>query len=93
MDIEEVINILLDEGGIRGRTASPGSSYYQRARGLEFVRCECSHRARTPAMPGYDYIARTARGAYLYVGINSRSRIVSCGPKGFHKLNGTRPCI
>lgn len=93
MSIEEVIRILMIEGGSRGITASPGSKDYERARNLNFVRCECSYRSRTVDMPGYDFIAKTPRGAFIYVGINSRDRIITCGPKGYHKRNGTTPCI
>lgn len=91
MDIEEVIAALEAEDGIRGVTATPGSQYYDRARNLQFQPCECSRRDA-----GYDhtdYIARTPRGACMYVGIYSRGMTISCGPKGYHYLNGTEPCI
>ena len=91
MKIEEAIAILLAAGGTRGVTASEGSKDYERARGLDFVRCDCSYNDRSG--PGYDFIAKTPRGAYLYVGIGSRDKTISCGPKGFHQLNGTTPCI
>jgi hypothetical protein len=88
MTIEEAIHNMEMEGGVRRRTATPGHDYYDRARNLDFVICECSRRHG----PGYDCIARTPNGAYLYVGINGRTGGITCGPKGFH-LNGTRPCI
>jgi hypothetical protein len=89
MTIEQVVAQLETEGGNRGATATPGHADYERARNLDFTLCECSRRHGT----GHDYIARTPRGAYLYVGINGRTHVISCGPKGYHFLTGTAPCI
>ena len=66
MRIEKVMGIRLAEGGTRGATASEGSRDYERARKLDFVRCELSFNDRSGA--GNDFIAKTPRGAYLYVG-------------------------
>ena len=32
----------------------------------------------------HEYIARTSRGAYYYIGMSQRTRLITCGPKGYH---------
>jgi hypothetical protein len=90
MQIEEVVQLLEREGGTRGKTASPGSTYYEAAKSLDFVPCRCSDRDQD--YRGHDYIARSPNGTYHYIGINLRKQI-SCGPKGYHHYSGTPACI
>jgi hypothetical protein len=93
--IEEVIRSYLAQNQTRGATATPGHAYYERARNLLFRRCACSERAaRAGDWTMAEHIARTPRGAYLYIGTNRRG-LVSCGPKGYHSSqyrNGP-PCV
>ena len=93
MNIEQVIATFARQGGRRGRTASPGSKDYERARSLDFQLCSCSERDPDRSYP--DYIAGTSRGAFLYVGVDPRTMTISCGPKGYHSSygHGTPPCI
>jgi hypothetical protein len=90
MNIEDVIADFEALGGRRGKTATSGGQYYDRAVSLDFQRCECS--ARDDLWQFQDFIARTPRGAHLYVGLDPRSSIISCGPKGYHWFTGARAC-
>ena len=92
MTIEEVIRWYLDQDQTRGATATPGHAYYERARDLNFRRCQCS--ARDAEWTMAEHIAKTPSGAYLYVGTNRRG-VVSCGPKGYHSSEYRKgpPCV
>ena len=92
MTIEVAIRWYLDRGGSRGLTATPGNRYYDRAATLDFQICRCSE--ADPEWTAREYIARTPRGAYLYVGTNRRNEI-SCGQKGYHSSQYDKgpPCI
>jgi hypothetical protein len=89
MDLDQVIALLQADRGRIGATAMPGHPNYEACSGLQFQLCECSRRAG----PGYDYIASGPRGGIWYVGINGVTRVISCGQKGYHALNGTPLCI
>ena len=91
MNIEQVIARFERQGATRGKTASPGSSYYERACNLDFQICTCS--GNDPERTFSDYIAKTEQAAYLYVGVDPVQHVISCGPKGYHDANATRPCI
>ena len=83
MDTEAVIAHLLEiPGSSRGKSASPSHKDYSEADGLEFIECPCA-----AASPNWDYpefIAETPNGAYIYIGCDSRRRIISIGRKGYH---------
>ena len=93
MNADDVIQQLRDEVRcVVGATAQVGSAYYDRAIRLNFVEC-CGSRSR-----GYncrEYIACGSRGGRLYISLNLSAEppLISCGPKGFHYLNGTNPCV
>ena len=92
MTIEQAIRYYLERGQTRGLTASPGHRDYERARDLDFRICRCSGRDAEWTMP--EHLARTSRGAYLYIGTN-RYGVVSLGPKGYHSSVYRKgpPCI
>ena len=91
MRFSAVLQILQSEGGVAGETAKPGGADYARAQDLDWRRCECSFR-RAGQELDYDFIARTPRGAILYLGKN-KAGLISCGRKGHHYLAKTKPCV
>jgi hypothetical protein len=92
MTLEQAIRWYLDRGQERGLTATPGHGDYGRASSLDFRRCECSARDGEWTMP--EHLARTRRGAHLYLGTNAQG-IVSLGSEGYHssKYRKGPPCI
>jgi hypothetical protein len=92
LSLEKVIALLQAEGGTPRATASPGSQYYQTAKDLRFVRCECSY--ADPTYGCHEYIARNYRGTCYYVGYDLKTGNITCGPKGFHYCRqGVPECI
>lgn len=76
MTIEEAISDLQRRfpGYQRGKTAMPGSSsgYYDRMKTLNFESMDRTDRV---------YYAKSTKGTEYYVGIDDRSKKISCGPK------------
>lgn len=92
IDIETAISILVAEGGIRRKTATPGSSYYETAKKLKFSRCECSY--SDTAYGAHEFISKSARGKYYYVSYYLATGEITCGPHGYHEHNSNvRECI
>ena len=95
MNVESVVTHLLQiPCASRGKTASPHHKHYADALGLNFIECLCA-----AANPNWDYpefIAKTPRGAYVFIGCDSRKKIVSIGRKGYHSsqyFGGTCPAL
>ncbi len=92
LTIDEVIAEFVAAGGRPGRTATPGHQYYESASKLMFIRCQCGWDDTTYGW--HEYIARSARGKFHYVGHNLHTGVISCGPKGFHYCRPEVPeCI
>jgi len=92
MDIRQVIELLVAEGGKIGKTAMPESNYYRTASGLDFQLCRCA--MSDPSYRCHEYIARNSRGTCYYVSLNPANGLVTCGPKGYHYSHPDRPeCI
>lgn len=89
---EEAITWLESQGGRRGKTVTPGGSYYQTVSGLRFIRCACAW--EDPSYRCHEFIARTSRGTCYYIGLGRKSGLITCGPKGYHFLHGEVPeCV
>jgi hypothetical protein len=86
MNIEDVIHELerRHPDCTRGKTAKPGSEYYEAASGLEFHACACAR--NNPAyFRGYaEFVAEGRAGGCHSVTVNRNRRIINCGRKGYH---------
>lgn len=92
MSADEVIATLVSQGGRTGATAQAGSSYFQSASRVRFVLCQCS--VNDESYGCREYIARTSRGGCIYISLNLRTRLITCGPKGYHWCRENFPeCI
>lgn len=86
MNIEDVIRELERRHPecLRGKTAKPGSEYYEAASGLDFHKCACAR--RDPAyFRGYaEFVAEGQAGGCHSIAVDAYSKVISCGHKGYH---------
>jgi hypothetical protein len=66
---------------IRGETALPGNIKYESAKDLDFHLCRCAYGEYGVS----EYVATGIRGGVHHVGVDSRKRKISVGPKGYHR--------
>jgi hypothetical protein len=97
MDIEQAIERLKEyhPGYEPGDTATPGHSFYEAAKGLEFHECRCAFTDQAyGAGRFHEFVAVGPLGGLHFVGTGSRGRrrVISCGPNGYHKQTGTPVC-
>jgi hypothetical protein len=72
-----------------GKTCQLGSVYFKCAHSLCFSLCQCS--ASHPEYNAIEYIACGKRGGRWYIGYSNISRMITCGPKGFHYYHTELP--
>ncbi len=90
MTFDEVIALLEAEGGVRGATSRHGQFWYG-ARGLNFVAC-CGSDDR--AYNRHEFIAVGPHGGRSYLCLNRETRLISCGPRGYHHTHPDVPaCV
>ena len=95
MTINAVIAFLRTKipDAVVGKTAQKKHKNYQRATDVDFVRCRCAD--ADPEWEYPEFIGKTKRGSYIYVGCDSRTKTISCGPKGYHssQYRDNDPCV
>ncbi len=88
MDRDEVMRVLLEEGGLPGDSCR--GPEFDRAAGLSFREC-CGSDA-----VGYqcrEFVARSPGGGLLCIGLNRESGRINCGTMGFHYIHNGDPCV
>jgi len=86
MNIEDVIHELerRHPNCTRGKTAKPGSEYYEAVAGLDFHECACARNDPVSFQGCAEFVAKGRAGGCHSVTVNPKRWIINCGREGYH---------